>query len=250
MLPERQWYSAAFGMMRILTTLTRPVIDWTPHRKSWFLDGLLKMFLRFERPFPIPLRTVDEQVIYEARTNPRGIVVMTVHMPLNFFVARALAEMDCPPDAVIAGKDWINHGTFPIWGKVNVLAGLGVDGNVLIKTRSILRRGGSVAAMIDTPLGTINANLLRLVGKIGARIVFALVELEATGDFAVRFHRPPQPFCSSNEGILENLEFLQHMKNNILNQSLQATPNCRFRIPEIGRELPNKKIISELDRGA
>src|ERR1700749_1093855 len=94
MFPEHKWYAAAFGIMRILTTLTRPVIDWTPHRKSWFLDGLLKMFLRFERPFPIPIRTMDEQVIHEARTNPRGMVVMTVHMPLNFFVARALAEMD------------------------------------------------------------------------------------------------------------------------------------------------------------
>jgi len=198
------------------------MIRWTPHRAEWLLYGWLKQFLQYDHPFPIPVRTLGEEVIKEARTNPRGMVTVSVHLPLGIFIVRSLMELDCTPDAVIAAGHSLKHGMFPIWGKVTALQGLTPDGNVLVKARSILRRGGSIGAMIDHDLGApINANLLHLLGSIGGRLVFALAELQPSGELLVQFYDPPDPFCRCREGISKNLEFIQQKVDDILRRSLQ-----------------------------
>jgi hypothetical protein len=245
LLPASLWYSAAFRTTRILTTLTRPVIGWTPQRTSWLLYGWLKQFLRYERRFPIPIRSIGGEIIQEARTNPKGMVMVSVHLPLAIFISRTLLELDCPPDAIVASGELLKNGMFPIWGTVNEVPGLAADRNVLIKTRSILRRGGSIAAMIDTQVGgSIEVNLLRLLGSVGARLVLALAELQSSGEILVQFYNPPDPFCSSDEGIMKNVEFFEQKIDEILLRSFQPNYDLLLRDKEDVSTTTKQKSLS------
>jgi hypothetical protein len=221
-LPENRWYPTAFRLMRVLITVSGPFVTWTPHRASWLIYGWLKQFLRYERRFPIPIRTVGGDVVQEARSNVGGVAVVSVHVPLGPFSIRSLVDIGCPPDAVLAHGDLLKDGMFPVWDKIDALPGLATEGNVLVKSRSILRRGGSIAAMIDTQLGKpINVNILRLLRSTGARVIFVLAELQASGEILVEFYNPPDPYCSTDEGILKNVEFFKKKVDDLLQRSRQ-----------------------------
>jgi hypothetical protein len=248
LLPEKLWYPVAYQLTCALTAFTRPIIAWTPQRKNWLLYGWLKLFLHYERPFPIPIRTLGEEVVKEARTNPGGMLVVSVHLPLGIFILRSLVEIGCPPTAVIAHGDLLKNGAFPIWGTVDGLPGLATDGNVLVKTRRILRHGGSIGAMIDAQLGEpISTNILRLLRFIGARMVFALVDLHPSGEIVVKFYNPPDPYCGSDEGILKNLEFFQSKLGDLLGKSYPPYPDLKVGAREIDPQVQNGKKNSGAD---
>jgi len=219
LLPESKWYTAAFQITRFVTAISVPMTGGAPYRANWMLHYWLKHLFCYNRPFPIPIRAVGAEAIFEARANSKGMVVAAVHVPLTILAVRTLVDLKCPPDAVLAGAGGIIDGKFWAGGMAERLPGLDVANRiVLVKVRNILRRGGVVVGMIDTQLGgSLNGNLLRLLRPLGARLVFMYAELQKNGEILVRFYTPPDPFCCSEEGVLSNLEFIRAKVDEILN---------------------------------
>ena len=211
LLPEAKWYPATFHITKRLTGISELLAGEVPLRAQWKLHFWLKHLFSYNRPFPIPIRPVGADALFQARAHSSGTVLVSVHLPLTHLVTRCLVEIGYPPDAVVTSGISIKPGKFPVGGRSEELTALAAQsGSVLLEARSILRRGGFVAALIDTEMGApLNPNILRFVGTVGARLVFALTEIQKSGEVFVRFHCPPDPFCRSKEGIFSNIEFLR-----------------------------------------
>jgi lauroyl/myristoyl acyltransferase len=210
---------------RVADFLLRPVIGLTPYRldarrrviAAWAMNTWLIQLAALDRAFPIRIRSVGADAVHEAKTNAQGMVICSVHLPLINLILRPLVDLGLPPTAVVADQAALVEGKSALWGTLDGLPGLATDANVLLKVRNILRRGGSVAALIDTNLGdNLNPNMFRLVRSVGARVVFALAELLPSGEIQIEYFAPPDPFCRSNESVLANLQVLQSKIDHVL----------------------------------
>jgi hypothetical protein len=204
--PETEWYMATLRITRLLTVIAEPFAGRAPLRAEWMLHIWLRCI---SRPFPIPTRTAGTEALIEARTNPNGMALVSLHVPFFDLILRPLFELGCPPDAVISSVSQILDGKFRVGGMAESSPALAAqDPNVLLKARRILQRGGMVAALIDAN-NRLNPNILRLVGSVGARLLFYVSEMQENGEILFRFLPPPDPFCRTPEGILSNIEYLR-----------------------------------------
>lgn len=224
-LPPQNWYAALLHLTRPLAHGISPLMRLTPYgtdirRKmlpGWLLHCWLRHFAHNQTAFPIPLRIKGVEAVHEAAVNPNGMAILSAHLPLANLILRALVEMNCRPTAAISHADAILNGKVAVWGVPGGIDGLEADGIVLLKTRKILREGGSVAAMIDTDLGApLNANILRLLGSVEAHAIFATAELQPNGEILIAFHTPPDPLCKTDESIVTNLEFFRAKVDQIM----------------------------------
>ena len=73
---------------------------------------------------------------------------------------------------------------------------------------TILRRGGSLAALLDFELTRpADPRLLYLLHSLGAELVFVTTQL-LDGKVLVEYFQPADPLCQSEESILANMEEL------------------------------------------
>lgn len=223
--PPRHWYRALFAVCRLQHHLLRPLLLLPPYRGdpkrrvglTWLVESSLLHLLSLGRPFPIPMRQRGLQWIREARTSPKGVVLCSVHLPFARIILRLLVESGLPPTAVVAHETAIVDGEFPVWGTTEKLPGLVSDRDVLLKARTILRKGGFVAALIDSNLGNQpNRNVFRLIRSVGARLVFFVTELQPDGTILIDILQPPDPFCESDESVLSNIAFMQERVDRVL----------------------------------
>jgi len=204
----------------LLLPAFRPIIALSRFRndprkeitQSWLVGIILQRIeYAFEKPFPIPVKTRGAETVFEAWDHPKGVVICCVHLPLWNMLLRSLVELNCPPSAILAGQSVIRDGMISPWGSGVRLPALAIDKNIYIKARGILRRGESIATMIDNGSGgRINVNLLKLIGVLGARAIFTTIELQASGEILVRFYNPPDPFCKTDESIKANIEYYEN----------------------------------------
>ena len=163
-----------------------------------------------QRPFPIPIKTKGADVVFDACANPKGMVICSVHLPLVNLILLPLVDMGHPPTAVVSGKTELINQKSPLWGRGDGLPAVVRSRNVLLKVRTILRHGGSVAALVDGGLGgSINPNMFRMIRLTEAQLVFVIPELQPNGEVLIEYFAPPDPFCNTDESILANLEALQ-----------------------------------------
>ena len=211
LLPQSEWYAATFRVTRLLTAITGPFAGSGPFRADWMLHFWLKHLFSSGRRFPLPIRTVGEEAVLKARTHPKGVVLLSVRLPLAHLILRALVELGCIPNAILVSEQALVNGKFRVAGTDKRLTGIATgSGMVLVKTRSALRGGGMVGALCDTQQCTpVNVNMLRLVGSVQARLVFGFAEVCANGEILIHFYTPPDPFCESPDGIMANIEFLK-----------------------------------------
>jgi hypothetical protein len=205
--------------------LLRPLLAISPYRNdsrrrvvtAWLMEASLNHLIALARPFPIPMRYKGLEVILDARSNPSGSVLCSVHLPLVRLVLRLLVDLGIPPTAVIANEISIVNGRLPVWTTAHDLPGFIADTHVLFKARTILRRGGSLAALIDSNFGDPpNANVFRLIRSVGSRVVFFVSELQSDGAVLIEFLSPPDPFCTCEESVLSNMLFMQESIDRVL----------------------------------
>ena len=227
-LPASEWYSAAVRISRLLARMMR----WTHYRndpgkdiiETSVLKSLLQIISSLGKPFPIPVRTLGAEAVLEAWNHPRGTVICSVHLPLWNSILGSLVELNCSPTAVLGGGR--PDGKLLVFGSIVELPSLPINQCILIKAQRILRSGGSVATVIDTCLGNpLNPNILKLVGSVGARAVFATTELDENGEILIRFSNPPDPFCKSDQSIQSYLEYFQARIDHVLGFSEWAPEN-------------------------
>lgn len=81
-------------------------------------------------------------------------------------------------------------------------------------------------------------NMLRLARITGARTLFFFTELQPDGQIDVTFSKPPDPFCSTEETIQENLLALDRETKRILS----GRPGYSCSIIVTGSSASQKKI--------
>jgi hypothetical protein len=221
----RLWYRALHRscvlqgpFFRLIFAL--PPLHRDPRRRlivTWLMQSTLRHLVALGRPFPIPTSDKNLEVFLEARKNPNGIVLCSVHLPFIRLVFRHLVELGVPPTAVVADEGALTNGALPVWGLAESIPGFIANRSVLVKVRNILRRGGVIATLIDTNLGDpVHCNIFRLIQSTGARLVFVVTELQPDGVIMVEFFAPPDPFCLSDESVLSNVLALQSRTARIL----------------------------------
>jgi hypothetical protein len=225
MLPKQRWYSAVLRLSRLQAPIMRRLLMHSPYRgdsrsravEGWLINSWLFALVQLRREFPIPIKVVGKEGVLEAVKNPGGVLFCSCHIPLANICARPLVDLGLPPSAVTAGEAVTSNGEFPVWGLARGLRVLQPDRSLLVKMRTILRHGGSVALLIDRHLdGPYSPNIFRLARLAKSRVVLMVASLQADGQIQVEYFSPPDPFCQTDEGILANLQALEHRVQEIL----------------------------------
>jgi hypothetical protein len=218
LIPTRFWYSAVLHICRLQALFLRPLIAISPYRGdrrgsvlvAWLMNSWMPQLTAFHRSFPMSLRSTGDQIVHQAALNPKGFVVCSGHLPLVQCVLRSLTDMGHPPTAVVSREKGSNEGKYWVWGLGKSLPAMVPGRDVLIKVRTILRNGGSVAALVDRGISrTFHHNIFHLIRSLGAQVVFATVALQPDGEILVEYFAPPDPFFSTDETISINLQALQ-----------------------------------------
>ena len=223
--PRRLWYRALYRSCVLQGPLFRflfalPPLRNDPRRRlivTWLMQSTLRHLVATGRAFPIPTQDKNLEMFLDARKNPAGVVLCSVHLPFVRLVLRRLVELGIPPSAVVADEGALTNGRLPVWGMTESIPGFVANRSALVKARNILRQGGVVATLIDTNLGDpLHCNIFRLIQSTGARLIFFATELQSNGVILVEFFAPPDPFCLSDESVLSNLLVLQSRTARIL----------------------------------
>ena len=226
LLPERLWYPAIWRISRVQAFLVGPIIARSilrndPRRLAmvaWMVEAWLR-WLNTQQPKYVPPITVRGlEACLRASGNEHGLVFCSVHLPLVFATLAPVKGMPFAPTWVVA-TDVRPGGTFPVWGYEDGLPAIKRDGLALVRMRSILRRGGSVAVLIDLDdhwCKSLSVNTLHLVRALGARLIFMLPEIRKNGQVIVEYVEPPDPWCRSDESIALNMKDLRERIDRIL----------------------------------
>lgn len=254
LMPERCWYPAIWRISKALALMVRPLIglpvlrnDFRRHALGgWLVNTWLKVLISIDPQFPIPIRVKGRETILAASQKPRGMVLCSGHLPLVDACLRPLVDANCRPAVVAAYSPEWSDGTYPVWGLSDRLPIIHKGGLVLVKMRSILRKGGSVAILIDTAscCKAYSSNALRLAQAVGAEVVFMVAELEEDGQILVEYFSPPDPLCSSDESIGWNLDALQARIDGILQSPKYDTERQIVPTSRLGQRLlhePSRK---------
>lgn len=209
-LPRPVWYRAALligGILAFALWLRRGS-GLKPHRfeQAILLNRLLAFLTRTRRPFPVPWRMGAEarETLDAAASSGRGVVLCSGHLPLIKVGVRAFMESGHSPTAAIAADPGLD-GQIPIWGLAERLPTFKVQPDVLLRTRTVLRRGGSILLLVDTIAGDYSPNIFRLAKATGAAVLFFTTELEGDGCVEVRVFQAPYPGCGNHAEIAGNL---------------------------------------------
>lgn len=217
-VPQHRWHAYAWKMTCWQASFLTPFVKES-HRhtlKARILNLWLGALTSTGKPFPIKLRISGAEAVYEAAHNPGGVIISGAHLPMIRLLPRALAELGNAPTVLVASQQ-SPPGRFVVWGMVEKMPALMPAPNVLVKVRTVLRRGGSVLMMADPHPGEpYSFQIFRLAPRVGARVVFTTWKLAHDGVIEFSFFAPPNPFCLSEKAIYENLEVLERKAKHIL----------------------------------
>jgi hypothetical protein len=225
--PEHRWYRTLFKVGRAQQHVVNLVLGFTRYRKhprrpfilTWIMESGVGYLIELGREFPIPMQHKNLEMILNARSDPNGLVLCSIHLPFIRLALLPLVAAGAPPSAVIADPEALIGGKLALWSTTKELIGLAADRDVLFKVRTILRHGGFVATLIDHYVNDpLNTNVFRLIRLTGARMLFAISELQPDGTILIEYLSPPDPSCLRDESIVANLLFLQSRTDRILHQ--------------------------------
>lgn len=171
------------------------------------LDRLLEGMTRYGGQFPIPIRIQGCAQLFIGDAQP-GTVYCSAHIPLVRVGVGVIMEKVAPNLIAIAAEPDLGEAV-ALWGKAEGLPAIRKDISVLVKVRTLLRSGKSIVVLADRSEGSaVSDRVMRLVQHLGGKVVFMLTRLNAEGVVDVELFEPPDAACSSEEGILRNVELL------------------------------------------
>ena len=167
-------------------------------------------------PYPIPWRGVGVEVLNH-HDSKHGTMFCWTHVPMFEVPLHALMEMGHSPQVAADPGKIVGDHEFVVPGAARRLRAIPMDPYVLIRMRTVLRQGGSVACLADPELGApLSPHVLHFAGRIGARVIFLWAERGRDGVVDVHFVEPPRPLCRSEEDIAANMEFLRAENRRLL----------------------------------
>jgi hypothetical protein len=94
----------------------------------------------------------------------------------------------------------------------------------LLKSKTVIENKGTLVLMIDqTETGEYSPNIMKLCGKMDAKVVFFFAELNSQNVIECNCIEAPFPRCRTAEEINENLIFLRKKHDDILENYRKAT---------------------------
>ena len=216
LVPSRYWYRTAIYASRMHGWLTARFGGGNRLLTEAVMLDLWLRELTLRSPYPIPWRGEGVEVL--RHDDPKqGVMYCWTHVPLCEIPLRALMEMGHNPQvAADPGKIGGDH-EFIVPGAARRLRAIRTDPYALLKMRTVLRGGGSVAWLADAKLGApLSPRVLRFAGTVGARVIFLWAEHGTNGAIDVHFADPPFPLCRSEEDLAANMEFLRTENRRLL----------------------------------
>jgi hypothetical protein len=217
-LPPRYWYRFALFASKTQGKLTTFAGGNGTLTEALMLDNWIRA-LTFSGAYPIPWVPGDVDILSAPR-HPGGILYFWTHLPLVEMPLRAFLDMGHTLDVIVADPGKIVDGDeFVVPGLKMRVKALSADRRVLIKVRSALAQGKSVACLADAEIfGPLSSLVLQVAGKVGAFVIFQWAERQPNGTIKVNFIPAPHPLCKNAEEIAQNLEFLRVHNRTTLQQ--------------------------------
>ncbi len=202
-LPASLWYKAAFLLTKLYAKVSQApygsfVRDRFEH--SFRLNHALKLeALLAKLPsdpkvhlvYPIPVQGEGEAFKFLKKDWPNGLLLCTVHTPLNLAGIRYILERGLTVDGIVARYP-PEDGYYTITGTTVRIPAIRTDHKVLLTVKAILKRGGVVITSVDNLSdGSFSPNQFRLAEKLNAGIMLVLVELLSNGMIRNRLIEAP-----------------------------------------------------------
>jgi hypothetical protein len=218
---ETKWYSVAV----LITYLSKFFKPFRSKKNSigFFraqdLNSFLSLMTREQKYFHIPY-TISG---LEHLNADCGIILCSVHVPLVKVALRGLIEHEIDISAAIVGLPPASN-TMSVWGITDKIPIIARNPFSLLKAKKVLEHKGKVVVMIDNPKTHVySPNIMKLCGKIDAKVVFFFAELNAQNVIDTYFIEAPFSNCRNEEEIKENLLFLKKKHDQILENYTKAT---------------------------
>jgi hypothetical protein len=219
--PESKWYKSAillsnfFGLFKVL----RSKIKSKGLFKAQDLNSFLSLMTRRQRTFPIPYKISG----LESFDEDCGIILCSVHIPSVKVTLRGLIDNHVEISAAIVGTPPASN-TMSLWGITDKVPIIVKNTYSLIKAKTVLENKGSLVLMVDhTETGLYSPNIMKLCGKLDAKVVFFFAELNAQNVVESYLIEAPFPRCRTAEEINQNLIFLRKKHDEILENYRKAT---------------------------
>ena len=247
--PPERWYRLAFLLSHAIAGLSsklRPHVH-DPSLEARLLGRFLDALSVPAKMFPIPTRVEGGELFMEASRKPGGFVLCSAHLPLvKPIITRARRMLGENYPIGVAAKTVREDGTIFVWGD-HPIAGVLADGHMLVRTRTLLKRGGCLMLLVDKEQGeAIPTSIFRFVGKFNSRIIATFSYLQSDGTILVRFVEPPAPLCRNEDEVHANLDFIARNVQEIMAGELP--PDHSKRTVTLWTPMPETVRNRELER--
>jgi hypothetical protein len=183
------------------------------------LNSFLALMTREQKYFHIPYTVSGLEYL----NDDCGIILCSVHVPLVKVALRGLIEHEIDISAAIVGLPPASN-TMSVWGITGKIPIIARNPFSLLKAKKVLEQKGKVVVMIDNAKTNVySPNIMKLCGKIDAKVVFFFAELNAQNAIDTYFIEAPFSHCRNEEEIKENLLFLRKKHDEILENYAKAT---------------------------
>jgi hypothetical protein len=215
--PRKSWYDAALVACKIQGIL----VGWFGGNRVLteviMLDHWLVELTRIG-PFPIPWTVTGAEVIEADPARP--ILYCWIHEPLAEFPLRPILERGYAEPVVVADPGRVTaNGQLLVAGMQQRLPTIMANLHALARVRNCLQEGVPVACLADAKIGgPLYSLALRLVGRIGARVIFLWAKRRPDGTIDVTFTHAPRPYCENKEAVHENLVFLREAQTKMMKE--------------------------------
>ncbi|HYP12421.1 MAG TPA: hypothetical protein VEQ63_00735 [Bryobacteraceae bacterium] len=217
-VPPRFWYPAMLHLSGVLGPIHKLCSKKryaTAIHKAHLLQRFLALSTRTRIPFPIEWEASGTDLLASG-DDSKGLILCSAHIPLVRMTLTAAVTLQAPVSAVFMVHP-PQDGQIAVLGTDVTLPAVAAGPAVLLKARRMLDSGGWVMLLVDHYTGgDYSPNVFRFAGRMGARVVFFFVELQANGTVAIRFVSPPDPWCATDQGIEANLAALHAGIQNVL----------------------------------
>ncbi|GAB3333723.1 hypothetical protein GCM10027299_41510 [Larkinella ripae] len=213
-LPTEKWFGTAFTLTRYFSYFIESPEERLKNSfrkvQSAKLDTLMSAIRASSPPlteFPVPIKVQGAELLKEKY--PNGLVVCSIHMPLVLLSVRLLIERGLIPDAILV-KNVPKDGYLYVTGTKIRIPALFTDHYILVKVRSILRKGGIVIILVDdiSKEATYFPNIFRLVNKLNSDLILTLVKLQGDGYIEGRIFDLPDTSSDEEENIKSKFDAL------------------------------------------
>ncbi len=218
---ESKWYKMAI----LITPLSKFFKPFRSKKKSigflkaQDLNSFLALMTREQKYFHIPYNISGLEYL----DADCGIILCSVHVPLVKVALRGLIENDIEISAAIVGLPPASN-TMSVWGITSKIPIIVRNPFSLLKAKTLLLNKGKLVLMVDDEETNVySPNIMKLCGKIDAKVVFFFAELNAQNVIDTYFIEAPFSRCRDEEEIKENLIFLRKKHDEILERYAKAS---------------------------